>query len=114
MYYDSRIFCYLCTRIKDKTTMDKMKVISIRMTEKELTEIDNELVPYRYYKRSDFIRAAVQVLLNANNGAGTGQDIAKHRAIVHKSLYMPYGYNTGLNVNLEIEHYDKRTKRNQK
>lgn len=114
MYYDSRIFCYLCTRIKDKTTMDVMKVISIRMTEEELAEIDRALVPHRYYKRSDFVRAAVRVLLNANTGTSPEKDVSDRRMIIHKALYMPFGSNTGFNVNLEIEHYDKRTTGNQK
>ena len=46
--------------------MDNLKVISIRISEEELQAIDKALQPPRYYKRSDFIRAAVQVLLNAN------------------------------------------------
>lgn len=92
--------------------MDKMKVISIRMTEDELVEIDRALMPHRYYKRSDFIRAAVRILLNANTGTGPEKDVSDRRAVVHKSLYMPFGSNTGLNVHLEIEHYDKRAKRN--
>ena len=112
MYYDSRIFFYLCTRIKDKTTMDVMKVISIRMTEEELAEIDRALVPLRYYKRSDFVRAAVRVLLNANTGTSPEKDVADRRRIIHKSLYMPFGSHTGFNVHLDIEHYDTRPKRN--
>lgn len=114
MYYDSRIFCYLCTRIKDKTTMDVMKVISIRMTEEELAEIDRALVPHRYYKRSDFVRAAVRVMLNANTGTSPEKDVSDRRMIIHKALYMPFGCNTGFNVHLEIEHYDKRTARDKK
>lgn len=114
MYYDSRIFFYLCTRIKDKTTMDVMKVISIRMTEEELAEIDRALMPHRYYKRSDFVRAAVRVLLNANTGTSPEKDVSDRRMIIHKALYMPFGSHTGFNVHLEIEHYDKRTTGNQK
>lgn len=94
--------------------MDVMKVISIRMTEEELAEIDRALMPHRYYKRSDFIRAAVRILLNANAGTGPDKDVADRRKIIHESLYMPFGSNTGFNVNLEIEHYDKRTTGNKK
>lgn len=112
MYYNSRIFFYLCTRIKDKTTMDVMKVISIRMTEEELAEIDRALMPHRYYKRSDFVRAAVRILLNANAGRGPVKDVVDRRMIIQKSLYMPFGSHTGFNVHLDIEHYDTRPKRN--
>ena len=93
--------------------MSKMKIISIRLDEEELAEIDEALDFLRYYKRSDLIRAAVRVLLNANTGAGPEKDISGQRKILHKSLYRPFGYFTGLKVNLTIEHYDKRIKRNQ-
>lgn len=114
MYYSSRIFFYLCTRIKELFSMDKMKVISIRMTDEELKDIDLALMPHRYYKRSDFIRAAVKVLLNANLFGCNNNPVASNRTAIYDALRCPFGGNDEINVSLIIEHYDKRAKRNPK
>ena len=114
MYYSSRIFFYLCTRIKELFSMDKMKVISIRMTDEELKDIDLALMPHPYYKRSDFIRAAVKILLNANLLEGSDNPVAANRTAIYDALRTPFWNNDEVKVCLNIEHYDKRAERNPK
>lgn len=94
--------------------MDNLKVISIRMSEEELQAIDKALQPFTYFKRSDFIRAAVKVLLSANLLEDCDNPVAENRSIIHNALYEPFGRFDGMNVHLKIEHYDKRTKGHQK
>lgn len=91
--------------------MDLLNVISVRMSDEELQAIDKALMPHVYYKRSDFIRAAVQVLLNANLLGDSENPIADNRTAIHDALYLPCGRYTGIKVNLKIEHYDKRAQR---
>lgn len=92
--------------------MDNLKVISIRMSEKELQAIDKALQPHRYFKRSDFIRAAVQVLLNANLLGDSESPVASNRTAIYDALRLPFGSHTGIKVQLKVEHYDKRAARN--
>ena len=94
--------------------MDNLKVISIRMSEDELQAIDKALQPHRYYKRSDFIRAAVQVLLNANVLEDSGNPIADNRTAIYNALHRPFGRYDEMKVDLKVEHYDKRAQRNSK
>lgn len=94
--------------------MDNLKVISIRMSEEELQAIDKALQPHRYYKRSDFIRAAVQVLLNANALGDSENPVADNRTAIYDALRLPFGSHTGIKVSLKVEHYDKRVTGNQK
>lgn len=94
--------------------MDKMKVISIRMTDEELQAIDKALTPHSYYKRSDFIRAAVKVLLAANLLGDSENPIAGNRTAIYDALRCQYGPYDVMKVDLKIEHYDKRAKGHQK
>ena len=89
--------------------MDKMKVISIRMTDEELQDIDKALQPHRYYKRSDFIRAAVQVLLNANLLGDSENPVASNRTAIYDALRLPVGSPTGINVQLKVTGYNGRS-----
>lgn len=92
--------------------MDNLKVVSIRMSEEELQAIDKALQPFKYYKRSYFIRAAVKVLLNANLLGDSDNPVAANRTAIYESLCSRFGRYDGMKVNLNIEHYDKRAKRN--
>lgn len=92
--------------------MDNLKVISIRMSEEEIQAIDKALQPHRYYKRSDFIRAAVQVLLNANLLGDSENPIADNRTAIYDALRCQFGRYDVMKVDLSIEHYDKRAQRN--
>ena len=92
--------------------MDNLKVISIRMSEEEIQAIDKALKPHPYYSRSNFIRAAVQVLLNANALGDSEIPIVDNRTVIYDALRLPFGSHTGIKVNLKIEHYDKRAQRN--
>lgn len=92
--------------------MDNLKVISIRMSEEELQAIDKALQPFTYYKRSDFIRAAVRVLLNANLLGDSDNPVAANRTAIFDALHPRFGKYDGMKVNLNIEHYDKRAQRN--
>lgn len=57
-----RIIHYLCTRILENLSDMESKVIPVRMTPEEVEELEKINKTYRYYKRSDVIRAAVQLM----------------------------------------------------
>lgn len=88
--------------------MDNLKVVSVRMSDEELQAIDKALQPLEYYKRSDFIRAAVQVLLKAMTSSSGDNPVAQNRTVIYDALRRPFGRNTEMKVDLKIEHYDKR------
>lgn len=58
VYY--RKIHYLCHRILEYFIMEVMKVLSVRLSESELANIEKVAKNYRYFKRSDVIRAAIQ------------------------------------------------------
>lgn len=45
--------------------MEKTKIVSVRLDVKDIDFLDNEAKKSRYYKRSDFIQAAVKLMIIA-------------------------------------------------
>lgn len=45
--------------------MEKTKIVSVRLDVKDIDFLDNEAKKSRYYKRSDFIQAAVRLMIVA-------------------------------------------------
>lgn len=56
--------------------MEKMQVVTLRMTEQEIAQLEELAKCFRYYKRSDIIRAACQFMTTQMNRGGQHQILA--------------------------------------
>lgn len=56
--------------------MEKMQVVTLRMTEQEIAQLEELAKAFRYYKRSDIIRAACQFMCQQLCRGGQHQILA--------------------------------------